>query len=269
MSSGLQQSTFRIPKMDCSSEENLVRMALAGEQGVRALTFDLQKRELTAVHEGDVDRLLQRLQPLNLGAMLVSSETSRADETNAGAADDRSEARMLKLLLAINAVMFVLELALGLVAQSTGLIADSLDMFADAAVYGLALYAVGKAASLKVRAAHLAGWLQVLLALGALAEVVRRTIFGSEPESVLMMAVGLVAVVANVVCLVLVAKKKEGGAHMKASYIFSANDVIANTGVIAAGALVALTGSRYPDLVVGFVVGLVVLNGARRILQLK
>ena len=56
---------------------------------------------------------------------------------------------------------------------------------------------------------------------------------------------------------------------MKASYIFSANDVIANLGVIAAGVLVAVTGSRYPDLVIGAVIGVVVLNGSRRILQLK
>jgi Co/Zn/Cd efflux system component len=56
---------------------------------------------------------------------------------------------------------------------------------------------------------------------------------------------------------------------MKASWIFSANDVIANLGLIVAGLLVALTGSRYPDLVIGFLIGLIVLNGARRILQLK
>ena len=82
------------------------------------------------------------------------------------------------------------------------------------------------------------------------------------------LGMGLVALVANVACLVMVAKKKDAGAHMKASYIFSANDVIANAGVIAAGALVAFTGSRYPDLLIGAIVGLVVLNGARQILRL-
>ena len=142
-------------------------------------------------------------------------------------------------------------------------------MFADAAVYGLALYAVGRAASLKVKAAHIAGWLQVVLAIGALTEVVRRVAFGSEPQSGLMMGIGLVALLANVTCLVLISKKRDRGAHMTASYIFSANDVIANSGVIAAGALVAWTGSSLPDLVIGTVIGLVVLNGARRILKLR
>lgn len=178
-------------------------------------------------------------------------------------------ARTLKLLLAINGAMFVFELIVGLIAQSTGLIADSLDMFADAAVYGLALYAVGRAAALKMKAAHIAGWLQVVLALGALLEVVRRAVVGSEPASMLMMSIGLVALIANVTCLVLIAKKRDRGAHMTASYIFSANDVIANAGVIVAGVLVAWTGSSYPDLVIGAVIALIVLSGARRILNLR
>jgi Co/Zn/Cd efflux system component len=126
------------------------------------------------------------------------------------------------MLLAINGIMFFIELALGLFAESTGLIADSLDMFADAAVYGLALYAVGRAAAMKAQAAHLAGWLQLLLAVGALSEVVRRFFFGSDPESGLMMGVGLVALIANVTCLILISKKRDRGAHMTASYIFSA-----------------------------------------------
>ena len=170
---------------------------------------------------------------------------------------------------AINGAMFVFELIVGLIAQSTGLIADSLDMFADAAVYGLALYAVGRAAALKMKAAHIAGWLQVVLALGALLEVVRRAVVGSEPASMLMMSIGLVALIANVTCLVLIAKKRDRGAHMTASYIFSANDVIANAGVIVAGVLVAWTGSSYPDLVIGAVIALIVLSGARRILNLR
>lgn len=265
----LKKSHFSVPKMDCSSEENLIRMALASENGVSALTFDLPKRELTVLHNGEPDRLLERLEMLDLGASLVYSELAAEEPDLAADIDDQAEARTLKLLLAINGAMFVVEMALGLLAQSTGLIADSLDMFADAAVYGLALFAVGRAASLKVKAAHLAGWLQVLLALGAMAEVVRRAVVGSEPASALMMGVGALALIANVACLVLLTPKKDGGAHMKASYIFSTNDVLANTGVIVAGVLVAWTGSQVPDLVIGTVIALVVLGGARRILKLR
>lgn len=268
--SNFRKSTFAVPKMDCPSEENMIRMALGDLSDIRSLSFDLSMREVVIVHRGDADAVLTRLGRLNLGAVLRESVPVSAGQGTAVTKDeDAAEAGTLRILLAINGLMFVFELVLGLFAQSTGLIADSLDMFADAAVYGLALYAVGKAASMKSRAAHVAGWLQLILAVGALSEVVRRFIFGSEPESTLMMGVGLIALVANVTCLVLISKKRDRGAHMTASYIFSANDVIANLGVIAAGILVAWTQSPYPDLVIGTIIGVIVLNGARRILQLR
>ncbi len=179
------------------------------------------------------------------------------------------EASVLRRLLLINALMFAVEIGLGWLAQSTGLIADSLDMFADAAVYGLALYAVGRSRDLQLRAARTSGWLQLLLALGALAEVLRRLVFGSEPEPPLMMGVATLALLANLACLALLARHREGGVHMRASWIFSTNDVLANLGVIAAGLLVAWTGSNWPDLLIGALIGLLVLNGARRILQLR
>ncbi|MGI4843734.1 MAG: cation transporter [Janthinobacterium lividum] len=263
-------STLGIPKMDCPSEENMIRMALADVDGIQSLNFDLPQRQLHVSHTADVNPILAKLAPLNFGTHLIGSRPDLSQAApDSDKAGDASEAKTLRLLLAINAVMFVVELVWGLIAQSAGLVADSLDMFADAAVYGLALYAVGRAAALKTRAAHVAGWLQLVLALGALSEVVRRAFFGSEPESALMMGVGAVALVANVACLVLIAKKRDRGAHMKASYIFSANDVIANLGVIAAGALVIWTGSPYPDLIVGTVIAVIVLTGARRILKLK
>lgn len=119
------------------------------------------------------------------------------------------------------------------------------------------------------QAAHFSGWLQLALALGVLLEVLRRAIYGSEPVSILMMGVGAVALVANIACLLLIFKSRNQGSHMKASWIFSANDVLANAGVITAGILVAVTGSQVPDLVIGVIIGLVVLSGARRILLLR
>jgi Co/Zn/Cd efflux system component len=263
-----QRSLFSVPKMDCPSEEALIRMAVRDMQDI-TLTFDLAQRQLTVVHPGPAAVILERLAPLGLGAVLVDSAAFDGPAPVAVPSGDAAEARTLRLLLGINAAMFVAELGLGIVAQSAGLIADSLDMFADAAVYGLALYAVGRSAAMKGTAAHLAGWLQLLLALGVLIEVARRFAFGSEPVSTLMMGVGLVALAANVTCLMLVSRQRDRGAHMKASYIFSANDVLANLGVIAAGVLVAWTGSAYPDLVIGTLIGIVVLNGARQILALR
>lgn len=187
---------------------------------------------------------------------------------NCAAAAATAEAKTLRWLLGINALMFVVEIVTGWLAQSTGLIADSLDMFADAAVYGLALYAVGHAGR-QMGAARLSGWLQLLLALGALGEVLRRWLLGSSPEPLPMIGIALLALVANVACVALLAKHRDGGAHMRASWIFSTNDVLANLGVIVAGMLVAWSGSNIPDLVIGLLIALLVLNGARRILQLR
>lgn len=266
-------SVFQIPKMDCPSEERMIRLALESVEGLRGLDFDLPKRELRAIHTGPVAPITSRLVPLGLGASLQSSTMASAEEANASLSeldeDSTQEAGTLKLLLAINGTMFVIELIMGWIAQSTGLLADSLDMFADAAVYGMALYAVGRSVQHKLRAAHLSGWLQMILAMGALTEVGRRFVLGSEPQSMLMMSIASLALVANVSCLWLISKHRERGAHMKASWIFSSNDVLANLGVIVAGALVAWTQSPYPDLVIGLVIALVVLNGARRILALK
>lgn len=266
---GYRKSIFSVPKMDCPSEERLIRMAVTDVPNIQSMSFDLNAREVAFIHQGDADLLLAKLEQLKLGAQLRQSQATTADHPASDKNRDAEEARTLWLLLAINAAMFVIEIVVGLIGQSTGLIADSLDMFADAAVYGLALYAVGHTAAMKARAAHLAGWLQLILALGALSEVVRRFLFGSEPQSVLMMGMGVVALIANVACLMLISGKREHGVHMRASYIFSANDVIANLGVIAAGVLVGWTGSPYPDFIIGTIIALIVLNGARRILQLK
>jgi len=181
-------------------------------------------------------------------------------------ARNRGENRTLIAVLAMNALMFLLEFGFGVVAQSTGLIADSLDMFADASVYAISLYAVGRSAALKARAASLSGFSQILLGAGASVEVVRRYVSGSDPVSDTMVAIGLVALVANVACMMLIYRHRLGEVHMKASWIFSKNDVIANVGVIAAGILVGITGSRYPDLVIGLAIAVVVVRGGVRIL---
>ncbi|WP_290538433.1 cation transporter [Alcanivorax sp.] len=265
-------SVYAVPKMDCPSEERMIRLALNGFEEIRALSFDLSNRRLKVVHDGEVEPVTSKLKTLGLGASLqetvaANPETIKAAEFSAASA--KQESGTLRWLLGINALLFVVEMTAGLIAQSTGLIGESLDNFADAAVYGLALYAVGHSVKMQLRAAHLAGVLQLILAVGVLIEVVRRFVFGSEPESLVMMAIAFVALIANT------SKHREGGAHMKASWIFSANDVVINLGVITAGALVAWTGSNYPDLIIGTIAGLVVLsgvivlNGARRILALK
>ncbi len=180
---------------------------------------------------------------------------------------EQLERTTLTYLLLINGAMFVIEAVLGVMAQSTGLIADSLDMLADAAVYGISLYVVGKGISQQAKAATVSGWLQIILGIGVLFDVVRRVLLGSDPQSFLIMSVGALALAANITCLILISKHREGGVHMRASWIFSTNDVIANIGVIVSGALVWLFASRYPDLLVGAVIATVVVRGGIKILK--
>lgn len=173
----------------------------------------------------------------------------------------------LRLVLLINATMFVLEFTAGLFAQSTGLVADSFDMLADAVVYGLSLAAVARTDLGRAGTARLSGWFQLSLGAGALAEVLHRFLGGSEPDPGYMMGVAAVALVANMICLRTIYRHRHEGVHMRASWIFSQNDVLANLGVIGGGMLVAMTGRPVWDLLVGTAIGGLVLSGGIRILR--
>lgn len=263
------KTVFEVPKMDCPSEERAIRLAFEGMNEVKKLTFDLAKRKLEVMHENPSDSVLAILSPLGFGAKIQSSSTitDNVQVEPPSATQNAAETSVLQKVFALNAIMFLVEIIAGFFAQSTGLIADSLDMFADAAVFALSLYAVGKARQLKVRAARLSGYFQMVLALGALAEVVRRAVFGSEPEAYSMMIISAIALAANLASMWIFQKHRNGEVHMKASWIFLTNDVIANAGVILAGALVLFTKSYVPDLVVGAIIALIVLSGAIRILK--
>jgi len=180
---------------------------------------------------------------------------------------DASQKRVLYWLLGINATMFFVEMTVGILADSTALIADSMDMLADAVVYGIGIYAVGKSILHKAKAAQISGYFQLLLGVIILIDITRRLFLGSEPISSLMIGMGFIALSANVACLMIIRNHKNDEVHMRASWIFSANDVIANMGVIIAGVLVVWLDSRVPDLVIGCIVSIVVLRGAWMILK--
>jgi Co/Zn/Cd efflux system component len=233
----VEKTVLDVPKMDCASEERLVRVALEGAP-IHRLDFDLEHHRVTALHDSTAAYLRELLAPLDFGARVAESGPA-ATETPLPVASSSSERSTLSILFGINAAMFLIELVAGLLAESTGLIADSLDMFADAAVYAISLYVVGRAATSQRGAARFSGYVQLLLALGVLGEVARRFIVGSEPEAPVMMSIALLALFANVGGMALLAKHRHGGLHMRASWIFTTADVIANLGVVLAGALVA------------------------------
>ncbi len=255
--------------MDCPSEEQIIRIKLAEFNCIKSLDFNIPARELSILHEGSNNDLLEALVTLNYGARISSSfEVENSDSMLNSASDPKAEAKILKLLIAINGGMFFIELVTGIMAESMGLISDSLDMLADTGVYGISLYAVGKTIREKKKSAQMNGFFQMILGFGIIAETIRRFIFGSDPEPRYMILISLLALAANVYCLILLSKHKKGDVHMRASYICSSTDVMANIGVVLAGVAVFLTASRYPDLIIGIVVTGIVLQGAYRILKL-
>ena len=261
------KSTFHIKKMDCAAEEQLIRMKLEGMPGIKQLIFDLGERKLVIVHSGEVMPIAAAIHDLNLGDNHVASDPVDA-ETHL--ASEGNERRLLIYVLLINAFFFVLEITTGLISHSMGLVADSLDMLADALVYALSLYAVGGTILRKKRIAKVSGYFQLVLAMFGFAEVIRRFMgFGEMPVFSTMVFISLLALIGNAFSLIILRRTKSDDAHIKASQIFTSNDVIINIGVMAAGGLVFWTSSRIPDLVVGMIVFIIVIRGALRILQLS
>ncbi len=252
--------------MDCPSEENMIRLKLQGLHFMK-LDFDIPNRNLYVYHESDITSIFNAVNDLNLGASLIGSEESNYTHVSE---DHSKEKKLLWTVLLINLSLFILEIIAGFISESMGLVADSLDMLADTMVYGLSLYAVGHLASKKKQIAKLSGYFQMALALFGIIEVIRR-FWGIEevPEFQLMIIISLFALVGNAVSLYLLQKSKSNEVHMQASVIFTSNDVIVNIGVILAGAIVYFTNSKYPDLIVGSIVFVLVAKGAIRILKLS
>lgn len=266
----MKNTTFRIPKMDCSAEEQMVRMKLEDMSYIKRLEFNLPERKLEVYHHGDSEEIARSLQELNLGAEWVGSVAVDAVEVESSQLSRSTrERKILWAILLINAGAFVLEMITGLISKSMGLVADSLDMLADAFVYSLSLYAVGRAASRKKQIAGISGYLQMSLAVLGMIEVFRRFLGKEEvPDFGLMIVISVIALIGNAVSLYLIQQAKSKEAHMEASYIFTSNDVIVNLGVILAGTLVFLTASKIPDLIIGAIVFVIVARGAVRILKL-
>lgn len=262
----MEKTTFEITKMDCPSEENLIRMKLDGISSIKNLDFDISNRRLTIFHSGQIDQIEKSILELNLGGQKLTTE--KTDQTEFK--ENSNQKKLLWTVLVINFAFFVIEMTTGLISKSMGLVADSLDMLADSFVYGISLFAVGGTLIRKKRIAKIAGYFQIILAIIGFVEVLRR-FFGNEklPDFSTMIIVSIFALIANGICLYILQKSKsKEEAHMKASMIFTANDVIINLGVIIAGILVHYLSSNKPDLIIGTIVFVLVIQGAVRILKL-
>lgn len=182
-------------------------------------------------------------------------------------ADTADQRRAVAIALALNLTMFVIGAVAGLLAESTGLLADALDMLADASAYGIALMAIQRTAQFKQRAAVTSGLILAALGSGVVLETVRRAFLGSEPTGWIIIAGATLSLIVNATVLRLLNRYRDGEPHMRASWIFTRADVIANVGVIVAGLLVLTTHSRTPDLFVGCLISAYVVKEAIEILR--
>lgn len=262
----MKMSSFRLERMDCAAEEQLVRMTLDNVEGVDGMEFDLDGRTVTVRHETDDATVESVLEALNLKMTPLSQVVEISGSKRP---DDATERRVLVIALVINAALFVAELVAGLLSRSMGLLADSLDMLADATVYGLSLIAVGGSTFRKKRLAAVSGYLQFGLAFFGLFEVVRRFFVGEQaPDARTMAIVSTVALAGNIATMLFLRRANSPEAHFQASWIFTANDIKVNGLVILSAIIVAVTNSPAADLIAGAVIFIIVANGARRILQL-
>ncbi len=175
--------------------------------------------------------------------------------------------RVLWAVLAVNAIMFVVEFGAGLVSGSSALLADSLDMLGDSLVYGFSLLVIHRSLTWRARAALLKGAIMALFGVAVLVEVAFKLQTASPPAVPIMAAIGTLALAANALCFSLLWRHRADDINMRSTWLCSRNDLIANTAVLAAAALVAWSGSRWPDIFVGLGIAILFLCTAAVVLR--
>lgn len=177
------------------------------------------------------------------------------------------QARVLRVVLAINAAMFLAEFTAGVIAHSTALMADSVDMLGDALVYALSLYVIDRGPRWRAGAAVAKGI--IILAFGAwiLVEAGLKIAVGLTPLAPWMAAFGALALAANLICLRLLWPLRSRDINMQSTFECSRNDVISNVGVLIAAAAVWFTGRSWPDIAVGLIVAALFLRSAILVLR--
>lgn len=185
----------------------------------------------------------------------------------AASAETRKQKRTLLIVFALNLLLFVSLGAAGLIADSSALIANSVDNLSDTIVYAISWIAVGKAGKLKRGAARFSGVMLMIFAAGVLIDAVRRPFFGPEPIGATMIVMATFAAAINLICLWLLKPLKTDDVNLRAAQTFSVNDFFSNGGIVVAGALVWWTGSWIPDVAVGLVVAAVAVYGGFEILR--
>lgn len=178
-----------------------------------------------------------------------------------------SQLGMLKIVLFINALMFLVEGVAGVLAYSTSLVADSLDMFGDASVYAFSIYVVAKGPIWKAKAARFKAYIMIFFGAAVMFEAVRKIFSDVIPVAGAMGGFGTLALAANLLCLFLLFKHRSDDVNMRSTWICSRNDIVANVSVLLAAILVNFSGSNLPDIIVGSAIAVLFLSSAAGVLK--
>ncbi|MDE2054834.1 MAG: cation transporter [Xanthomonadaceae bacterium] len=181
---------------------------------------------------------------------------------------DHARRRALAIALGLNAMMFVVGIVAGWLAHSSGLMADALDMLADATGYAVGLLAIGRGVRFKSWSTTLNGSLLLVLGAGVVIDAVRRLFEGHHPVGWIMVLIASVALLVNGSVLLFVLKPfRQEAMFLRSFWLDTRADVVANFGVILSGLLVVLIRSPIPDLAVGIAIGVYVIKEAVEILR--
>ena len=187
-------------------------------------------------------------------------------EVGEAAANDRRFRKVLWIALAINAAMFGIEAVAGLRAGSVALQADSLDFFGDAANYAIGLLVLARTLRWRATAALIKGATMAVFGVWILGMAFYKALVLGAPSAMVMGTVGILAMVANIVCAAILYRFRDGESNRRSVWICSRNDALGNIAVVAAASGVFLTGTAWPDLFVGVVMAALALAGARQII---
>ncbi len=178
----------------------------------------------------------------------------------------KRQTQVLWIIWPINAVMFVVEFSGGIKAASLSLTGDSLDMLGDALVYGCSLYVIQKGKKAQARSAMLKGSIMFLSAIAVFARATYQLFAQTVPTVQLMGEIGILALVANLICFLLLIRHRNDNINMSSVWLCSRNDIIANTSVLITAGLVVLTGSFLPDFILGLFLTVVFAQSAGKVL---
>jgi cation diffusion facilitator family transporter len=175
--------------------------------------------------------------------------------------------RRLWIVIAINAVMFGVEMAAGQMAQSQALQADALDFAADALTYGISLAVIGASTKVRSTAAMAKGISLLLMGLWVFGTTLYRVIYIDVPEAGVMGAIGFLALLANLASVLILVKYKDGDANVRSVWLCSRNDAIGNVAVMIAALGVWGTSTGWPDLIVAGIMAGLFLTSAMQIIK--